>query len=87
MLASARRPHPGTTGDLDQGHAGAETQPVAGSGGVPAAASALLASRLGALALVWATVVLLGGFSTMLGTMDFWFTAAVVFVETARYVI
>jgi hypothetical protein len=47
----------------------------------------LLASGLGALALVWATVVLLGGFSTMLGTMDFWFTKAVVFVETARYVV
>jgi len=47
----------------------------------------LLASGLGALALVWATVVLLGGFSTMLGTMDFWFTTAVVFVETARYVV
>jgi hypothetical protein len=45
----------------------------------------LLASGLGALALVWATVVLLGGFSTMLGTMDFWFTTAIVFVETARY--
>jgi len=46
----------------------------------------LLASGLGTLALVWATVVLLGGYSTALVRMDFWFTTAIVFVETARYV-
>lgn len=45
----------------------------------------LIASGLGTLALVWATVVLLGGFSTMLITMDFWFITAIVFIETARY--
>jgi hypothetical protein len=44
----------------------------------------LLASGLGTLALVWATVVLLGGYSTMLVRLDFWFTTAIVFVETAR---
>ena len=44
----------------------------------------LLASGLGTLALVWATVVLLGGYSTALVRMDFWFTTAIVFVETAR---
>ncbi|CAL5047260.1 unnamed protein product [Urochloa decumbens] len=46
----------------------------------------LLASGLGTLALVWATVVLLGGFSSMLVRMDFWFITAIVFVETARIV-
>ena len=46
----------------------------------------LLASGLGTLALVWATVVLLGGYSTMLVRLDFWFTTAIVFVETDRYV-
>lgn len=44
----------------------------------------LLASGLGTLALVWATVVLLGGYSTALVRPDFWFTTAIVFVETAR---
>lgn len=44
----------------------------------------LFASGIGTLALVWATVVLLGGFSTMLIRMDFWFITAIVFVETAR---
>ncbi|CAD6255188.1 unnamed protein product [Miscanthus lutarioriparius] len=46
----------------------------------------LLASGLGTLALVWATVVLLGGYSTALVRTDFWFTTAIVFVETARIV-
>ncbi|CAN6361947.1 unnamed protein product [Urochloa humidicola] len=46
----------------------------------------MLASGLGTVALVWATVVLLGGFSTMLVRMDFWFITAIVFVETARIV-
>ncbi|XP_066334813.1 uncharacterized protein [Miscanthus floridulus] len=45
----------------------------------------LLASGLGTLALVWATVVLLGGYSTALVRTDFWFTTAIVFVETARH--
>lgn len=44
----------------------------------------MLASGLGTVALVWATVVLLGGFSTMLVRLDFWLTTAIVFVETAR---
>lgn len=43
----------------------------------------MLASGLGAIALAWATVVLLGGFSSALMTMDFWFVTAIVFVETA----
>lgn len=46
----------------------------------------MLASGLGTVALVWATVVLLGGFSTMLVRLDFWLTTAIVFVETARIV-
>ncbi|XP_066334814.1 uncharacterized protein [Miscanthus floridulus] len=47
----------------------------------------LLASGLGTLALVWATVVLLGGYSTALVRTDFWFTTAIVFVETASLVL
>jgi hypothetical protein len=43
----------------------------------------MLASGLGTIALIWATVVLLGGFSSALMTMDFWFVTAIVFVETA----
>ncbi|TKW29569.1 hypothetical protein SEVIR_3G403900v4 [Setaria viridis] len=46
----------------------------------------MLASGLGTVALVWATVVLLGGFSTMLVRLDFWLTTAIVVVETARIV-
>ncbi|CAD6266811.1 unnamed protein product [Miscanthus lutarioriparius] len=46
----------------------------------------MLALGLGTIALVWATVVLLGGFSSALMTMDFWFVTAIVFVETARIV-
>ena len=46
----------------------------------------ILATGLGALALVWATVVLLGGFSTSLQTADFWVITAIVFIQTARYV-
>ncbi|TVU33421.1 hypothetical protein EJB05_25238, partial [Eragrostis curvula] len=46
----------------------------------------LFASGLGTLAFFWATVVLLGGFSTMLSRLDFWFITAIVFIETARVV-
>jgi hypothetical protein len=45
----------------------------------------ILATGLGALALVWATVVLLGGFSTSLQQADFWVITAIVFIQTARY--
>ncbi|XP_048532439.1 uncharacterized protein LOC125511180 [Triticum urartu] len=46
----------------------------------------ILATGLGALALVWATVVLLGGFSTSLEKADFWVITAIVFIQTARVV-
>jgi hypothetical protein len=45
----------------------------------------ILATGLGALALVWATVVLLGGFSASLEGADFWVITAIVFIQTARY--
>lgn len=47
----------------------------------------ILATGLGALALVWATVVLLGGFSTYLHKADFWVITAIVFIQTARYLL
>ncbi|XP_047049246.1 uncharacterized protein LOC124654276 [Lolium rigidum] len=46
----------------------------------------ILATGLGALALVWATVVLLGGFSTSLQRADFWVITVIVFIQTARVV-
>jgi hypothetical protein len=47
----------------------------------------LVASGLGKLALVWATVVVLGGFSRELMKIDFWFTTVIILIQTARYVI
>ncbi|KAM0854536.1 hypothetical protein ACQ4PT_050354 [Festuca glaucescens] len=46
----------------------------------------ILATGLGALALLWATVVLLGGFSTSLQRADFWVITVIVFIQTARLV-
>ncbi|CAM0948821.1 unnamed protein product [Alopecurus aequalis] len=46
----------------------------------------ILATGLGALAIVWATVVLLGGFSTYLQRADFWVITAIVFIQGARVV-
>ncbi|WVZ83348.1 hypothetical protein U9M48_030506 [Paspalum notatum var. saurae] len=38
-------------------------------------------SSLGALALAWATIVLLGGFSTLIKQKDFWFVTIISFLE------
>lgn len=43
-----------------------------------------LGNGLGILAFTWATVVVLGGFSTDLGK-DFWYATAIVFLEGSRY--
>ncbi|KAL1200029.1 hypothetical protein V5N11_030257 [Cardamine amara subsp. amara] len=43
-----------------------------------------IASRLGSLGFVWATVVLLGGFAGSLETTDFWFVTLILVVEGAR---
>jgi hypothetical protein len=45
-----------------------------------------LGHGLGMLAFTWATVVVLGGFSTDLGK-DFWYATAIVFLEPFRYVL
>ncbi|WVZ69667.1 hypothetical protein U9M48_018420 [Paspalum notatum var. saurae] len=42
-----------------------------------------LGNGLGTLAFTWATVVILGGFSTNLG-QDFWYATAIVFIEAFR---
>ncbi|WVZ69666.1 hypothetical protein U9M48_018419 [Paspalum notatum var. saurae] len=42
-----------------------------------------LGNGLGTLAFTWATVVILGGFSTNLGE-DFWYATAIVFIEAFR---
>jgi hypothetical protein len=42
-------------------------------------------SGLGKLALIWATVVLLGGFVTLIKPLDLWIVASIVFIEAARY--
>uniref|UniRef100_A0A0E0C304 Uncharacterized protein n=1 Tax=Oryza meridionalis TaxID=40149 RepID=A0A0E0C304_9ORYZ len=44
-------------------------------------------SSFGALALAWATIVLLGGFSTLIKQKDFWFVTIISFMEAARFVI
>ncbi|XP_039820283.1 uncharacterized protein LOC120682434 [Panicum virgatum] len=41
-------------------------------------------NALGTLAFTWATVVLLGGYPTVLGSDDFWFATVIVFLETLR---
>nr|CAB3479967.1 unnamed protein product [Digitaria exilis] len=43
-------------------------------------------NAVGTLAFLWATVVLLGGFSTLLSRMDFWFAMVMIFVEGSRCV-
>uniref|UniRef100_A0A0D9X2B9 BLE2 protein n=1 Tax=Leersia perrieri TaxID=77586 RepID=A0A0D9X2B9_9ORYZ len=44
-----------------------------------------LGNALGTLAFTWATVVLLGGYPTVLGSNnDFWFATAIVFLEALR---
>ena len=40
---------------------------------------------IGTLAFIWATVVVLGGFSAYLGN-DFWVGTAIVFLEGFRYI-
>jgi hypothetical protein len=45
-------------------------------------------NALGTLAFTWATVVLLGGYPTMLSpTDDFWFATTIIFLEAARYML
>ncbi|XP_012702802.2 uncharacterized protein LOC101774941 [Setaria italica] len=41
-------------------------------------------SGLGKLALAWATIVLLGGFSTLIKQKDFWFVTIITFLEATR---
>ena len=43
-------------------------------------------SILGTLATVWATVVLLGGFSTLVKQTDFWYITIIAFLQTIGYV-
>ncbi|EFH46583.1 hypothetical protein ARALYDRAFT_915454 [Arabidopsis lyrata subsp. lyrata] len=43
-----------------------------------------IATRLGSLGFVWATVVLLGGFVGSLETSDFWFVTVILVVEGSR---
>ena len=43
-------------------------------------------NAVGTLAFLWATVVMLGGFSSLLSRMDFWFATVMVFVEGSRCV-
>ncbi|CAH8276731.1 unnamed protein product [Arabidopsis lyrata] len=43
-----------------------------------------IASRLGSLGFVWATVVLLGGFAGSLEITDFWFVTVILVIEGAR---
>ena len=43
-------------------------------------------SGLGTLATVWATVVLLGGFSTLVKQTDFWYITIIAFLQTIGYV-
>uniref|UniRef100_A0A453HBD6 Uncharacterized protein n=1 Tax=Aegilops tauschii subsp. strangulata TaxID=200361 RepID=A0A453HBD6_AEGTS len=38
----------------------------------------------GALSFLWATVVMLGGFCTLLEPSDFWSTTAIIFIEAFR---
>lgn len=43
-------------------------------------------NSLGMLATVWATVVLLGGFSTLIKQQDFWYVTVIAFVQSFGYV-
>ncbi|WVZ91574.1 hypothetical protein U9M48_037726 [Paspalum notatum var. saurae] len=40
---------------------------------------------LGMLATIWATVVLLGGFSTLVKQTDFWYVTVIAFVQSMGY--
>ena len=44
-------------------------------------------NAVGTLAFIWATVILLGGFSSLLSTTDFWFCTVMIFMEASRYVV
>ncbi|CAO2162360.1 unnamed protein product [Urochloa humidicola] len=46
----------------------------------------ILSTGVGALAFIWATVVLLGGFSTYLHKADFWVITVIVFIQAAKVV-
>jgi len=46
----------------------------------------ILATGVGTLAFIWATVVLLGGFSTSLHKADFWVITGIVFVQAAKII-
>ncbi|KAF8660497.1 hypothetical protein HU200_057647 [Digitaria exilis] len=39
---------------------------------------------MGTLAFIWATVVLLGGFSTYLHKVDFWVITIIIFIQAAK---
>ncbi|KAG2581488.1 hypothetical protein PVAP13_6KG036900 [Panicum virgatum] len=41
-------------------------------------------NAVGTLAFIWATVVLLGGFSSLLSRTDFWFSTIMIFMEASR---
>lgn len=43
-------------------------------------------NAFGALAFVWATGVLLGGFCSSLNGRDFWFATVMIFIEAFRYI-
>ena len=44
-------------------------------------------NAVGTLAFIWATVVLLGGFSSSLSRTDFWFSTVMIFMEASRCVL
>lgn len=41
-------------------------------------------NAVGTLGLLWATVVLLGGFCSLLSRGDFWFSTVMIFMEATR---
>ncbi|KAG2576635.1 hypothetical protein PVAP13_6NG036183 [Panicum virgatum] len=41
-------------------------------------------NAVGTLAFIWATVILLGGFSSLLSTTDFWFCTVMIFMDASR---
>lgn len=43
-------------------------------------------NAIGTLAFIWATVVLLGGFCSLLSRKDFWFSTVMIFMEGSRCV-
>lgn len=43
-------------------------------------------STIGTLATIWATVVLLGGFSTLIKKQDFWYVTVIALVQSLGYV-